>query len=131
MRPGDIYMRPDLTGITAADFDKFREGAARGRAAALAKSEALRRLALPQEQYAAWPGSCTARLPPPPRIDAVQIAGLRKVNPALVRKHLDDLSWPAARHRAPQGRLARVFGEGDFESVDYALLGTRERRILE
>jgi len=28
IRPGDIYLRPDLAGISAADFGKFREGAA-------------------------------------------------------------------------------------------------------
>lgn len=131
IRPGDIYMRPDLTGISAADFGKFREGAARGRAAALAQSDALRRLAIPQEQYAAWVGQLHGPLPRPPRIDAVQIAGLRKVNPALVRKHLDNLPGQPLDTVRLEAGLARVYGEGDFESVDYALLGTRERRILQ
>ena len=131
IRPGDIYMRPDLTGISAVDFGKFREGAARGRAAALAQSEALRRLAIPQEQYAAWAGQLQGPAAPPPRIDAVQIAGLRTVNPALVRKHLDvQPGQPLDTARLEAG-LARVYGEGDFESVDYALLGTRARRILQ
>ena len=131
IRPGDIYLRPDLTGITASDFDKFREGAARGRAAALAQSDALRRLAIPREQYAAWAGQLQGPLPPPPRIDAVRIAGLRKVNPALVRKHLDDLPGQPLDTARLEAGLARVYGEGDFESVDYTLLGTRERRMLQ
>ena len=131
IRPGDIYLRPDLTGISAADFDKFREGAARGRAAALAQTKALRRLAIPPEQYAAWAGQLQGPAPAPPRIDAVQIAGLRKVNPALVRKHLDDLPGKPLDTAHLEAGLARVYGEGDFESVDYALLGTRDRRILQ
>jgi len=128
--PRDIYIQPDLKGITAADFAKFREGAARGKAAAEAVAPQLARLALPAADYAAW----TARLrspPPAPLIDGVQIAGLRHVNPVLVREHLDIAPGQPLDTLRLENGLARVYGEGDFESVDYALLGTRERRILQ
>ena len=131
IRPGDVYMRPDLKGITATDFDKFRDGAARGRAAALAQAALLRRYSVPPQQYAAWAERLQGQPQPVARIDRVEIAGLRHVNPEVVRKHLDVVpSQPLDTARLERG-LARVYGEGDFESVDYALLGTRERRILQ
>ena len=60
----DIYIKPDLDGITAADFNKFRDGAERGRAAAQAQAEKLRHLAVPEAQYIAWQEK--RHLPPPP-----------------------------------------------------------------
>ncbi|OIJ44055.1 patatin-like phospholipase family protein [Massilia timonae] len=129
--PGDIYIQPDLKGITAADFGKFREGAARGKAAAEAVAPQLARLALPAADYAAWASRLRGPAPSAPLIDGVQIAGLRHVNPVLVREHLDIAPGrPLDTARLEDG-LARVYGEGDFESVDYALLGTRARRILQ
>ena len=131
IRPGDVYIRPDLEGITAADFDKFREGAARGKAAALAQAGALRRYAVPAPQYQAWAAQLHVPPQPLPRIDEVRIAAMQHVDPELVRKHLDvPLGQPLDPARLDNG-LARVYGEGDFESVDYALLGTRDRRILQ
>jgi NTE family protein len=131
IRPGDVYIKPDLKGITAADFDKFRDGAARGRDAALAQADALRRYALPAPQYQAWAAQLQVPPQPLPRIDEVQIAGLQHANPEIVRKHLDvPPGQPLDTARLESG-LARVYGEGDFESVDYALLGTRDRRILQ
>jgi len=129
--PGDIYIQPDLKGITAADFGKFREGAARGKAAAEAAAPQLARLALPAADYAAWAARLRAAPQPAPLIDDVQIAGLRHVNPVLVREHLDIAPGRALDTVRLQDSLARVYGEGDFESVDYALLGTRARRILQ
>jgi NTE family protein len=131
IRPGDVYIKPDLQGITAADFDKFRDGAARGRAAALAQADALRRYAVAEPEYQAWAGRLHGPPPPMPRIDEVQIAGMPRVNPEIVRKHLDVPSGQPLDITGLERGLARVYGEGDFESVDYALLGTRERRILQ
>jgi NTE family protein len=131
IRPGDVYIKPDLKGITAADFDKFRDGAARGRAAALAQANALRRYAVPEPQYQAWAARLNAPPPPLPVIDEVRIAGLQHVNPEIVRKHLDvPTGQPLDTTRLEAG-LARIYGDGDFESVDYTLLGTRDRRILQ
>ena len=129
--PRDIYIQPDLKGITAADFARFREGAARGKAAAEAVAPQLARLALPAADYAAWTARLRSAPQPAPPVAGVEIAGLRHVNPVLVREHLDIApGQPLDTLRLEHG-LARVYGEGDFESVDYALLGTRERRILQ
>lgn len=129
--PGDIYIQPDLEGIGAADFGKFRDGAARGKAAAEAQAARLARLALPPADYAAWAARLRGPPRPAPPVDEVQVAGLRRVNPVVVREHLDVAPGQPLDTGRLEAGLARVYGEGDFESVDYALLGTRARRILQ
>ncbi|MGZ5182356.1 MAG: patatin-like phospholipase family protein [Ramlibacter sp.] len=130
VRPQDIYIKPDLEGITAADFNEFREGAARGRQAALAQSGRLSRYALPPAQYAAWASRLKAPEAPLPRIDEIQIVGLHVVNPANVAKHLH--VKPGDRldtHRLDRD-IGRIYGDGDFESVDYRLVMVNGRNVL-
>jgi NTE family protein len=129
--PNDIYIRPDLVDVTAADFHKFREGAAIGRAAALKQADRLRRLAVPEADYAAWAARLKVDDKPLPRVDEVSIAGLRYVNPEAVARHLDNVRTGVPLDTAQlEGDIARIYGDGDFESVDYRLLLARDRNIL-
>jgi NTE family protein len=130
LRPGDIYIRPALTGITATDFNAFRAGAASGRAAAEAQAAALARLGLPQAEYDAWVARLRTEQAPHPRVDEVQITGLQRINPAFVARHLH--VRPGDRFDADQlaRDLARVYGDGDVENVDYRLVNEEGRTIL-
>jgi NTE family protein len=130
LKPGDIYIRPDLPDITAADFNKFREGAASGRRAARLQAERLRRYALAPQEYAAWARKLKVDEQPLPRVDEVQIFGLRYVNREFVQRHLHvQLGQPLDTAELERD-LARIYGDGDFESVDYRLLVTPGRNIL-
>lgn len=80
LKPDDVYIKPDLEGITAADFNKFREGAERGRKAVQAVADKLQRYALPEAQL--------------------------------------------------NRDIGHIYGDGDYESVDYSLLTTRDHNIL-
>ncbi|MEN3296088.1 MAG: hypothetical protein V7642_5341, partial [Burkholderiales bacterium] len=130
LKPGDVYIKPDLEGITAADFNKFREGAARGRAAAEAAAEKLKRYAVPEAQFIAWSNKIKTAQPGPPRIDEIQITGLKRVNPEVVRRHLHVHPGEPLDTTELERDLGRVYGDGYFESVDYSVLATRERNIL-
>ncbi|MEN3365960.1 MAG: hypothetical protein V7606_3234 [Burkholderiales bacterium] len=130
LKPGDVYIRPDLEGITAADFNKFREGAARGRAAAEAAAEKLKRYSVPDAQYRAWSNKLKIAQPGSPRIDEIQIAGLERVNPEVVRRHIHVRPGEPLDTPQLERDLGRIYGDGYFESVDYNVLGTRDRNIL-
>lgn len=119
--PRDVYIKPNLQGITAADFTKFREGAARGRAAALAVADKLRQYAVPERDYVAWTTRLRAALPPLPRVDVIQIAPLQHVNPENVAKHLEQRPGQQLDTHLLERDLARIYGDGDFESVDYLM----------
>lgn len=130
LKPDDVYIKPDLEGITAADFNKFREGAERGRKAAEAVADKLRRYAVPEQQYTAWANKLKTDTQELPRIDEVEIAGLKHVNPEAVRKHLHVRPGDKLDTAQLDRDIGRIYGDGDFQSVDYSLLTTRERNIL-
>jgi NTE family protein len=130
LKPGDVYIRPELGDITAADFNAFRAGAESGRQAAEAQAAALARYSLPPAPYADW--AARLRTPPAeiPRVDEVQITGLKRINPQFVARHIH--IRPGDRFDAVQlGRdLARVYGDGDVENVDYRIVRVGGRTIL-
>ncbi|HEY4998667.1 MAG TPA: patatin-like phospholipase family protein, partial [Usitatibacter sp.] len=52
--PRDIYIQPDLGDITSTAFTRQIDAAERGRAAALAASDELKRYALSEKEFLAW-----------------------------------------------------------------------------
>ncbi|MGZ5182393.1 MAG: patatin-like phospholipase family protein, partial [Ramlibacter sp.] len=130
LKPGDIYIRPRLAGITAADFNEFRAGAESGREAAQAQAAALARYALPQADYDAWAARLQRPQPPSPRVDEVQITGLKRVNPAFVARHIRIRAGDRFDAARLERDLARVYGDGDVENVDYSLVTVEGRTIL-
>jgi NTE family protein len=77
----DIYIKPDLEGITAGDFPRHAETADRGRAAAEALMPSLQHLSQPEPVYLAWWKGIEVTSRVSPRIDEVEIVGLKRVNP--------------------------------------------------
>jgi NTE family protein len=130
LKAGDILIKPDLDGITATDFDKFRESAEHGRKAALAVAEQLKRYSVPEPEYLAWWKKVEGAERTVPRIDEIEIAGVKQVNPEAVTRHLT--IRPGDRLDAVQVEedLSRIFGDGYYEDIDYSLLTARERNIL-
>ena len=125
----DIYIKPDLTGLTAAQFDRSGEAADRGRSAARAAA-ALESLSVDAQTYAAWRQRWTPKDEPQPRIDAIEIAGLKTVNPAVVKRYLEQKT--GERLDVPQLNrdLLRAYGDGYYERVDYTLTRQGEQNLL-
>jgi NTE family protein len=130
IRPQDIYIRPDLATVTAADFNKFREGAESGRRAALAQADRLRALAVSPAEYAAWADKLKTDNQPLPRIDEIQIVGLRHINPQAIERHLRVRPGDRLDTKQLDQDLGRVYGDGDVENIDYRLQVTPQRTIL-
>lgn len=127
---GDIYIQPDLDGISAGDFARSGETADRGRAAAEALAGRLAALSVDEARYAAWWRGIEVRRRESPRIDAVEIVGLKRVHPAAVERHLSSEPGQIIRPSVINRDLLRVYGDGWYESVDYTVLSERERTIL-
>ena len=130
LRPGDIYLRPDLDSIGAGDFDRHAGAAERGRAAAEAQAPRLAALAVDEARYAAWQrrvagGERVAR-----RIDEVQIDGLERVHEAAVRRHLGQVEGQPLDTVGLERDLLRIYGDGWYESVDYRVLREGTRQLL-
>jgi NTE family protein len=130
LKPTDIYIKPDLDGISAGDFGRSSETADRGHAAAEAAAEQLKRLSVSEASYAAWRRNIDEPYRPAPRVDAIEIAGLQRVNPALVGREISQPVGEPLDTPALNADLLRVYGDGFYENVDYTLLRERDRNIL-
>jgi NTE family protein len=130
LRPQDIYLQPDLGEITAASFERHAEAADRGRAAAEAVAGRLSALALDEPAYAAWQRRIDGRERPVPRVDEVEIAGLSRVNPAVLKRYVQLQPGEPLDTAALNRDLLRAYGDGHYASVDYKLLSSREKTVL-
>ena len=130
LKPTDIYIKPDLGTITAANFSRNAEAADRGRAAAEAVRAQLARLGTDATQYAAWREPIDRVYKPKPVIDEIQIADLKRVNPAMVERQLTIRPGEELATHDIDRDVLRTYGDGFYQSVDYQLLRERDRNIL-
>jgi len=130
--PRDVYMRPELGEITAADFNRQLDAAETGRRAALAAAERLRELAVSPEAYKAWrAGVRMDPAPTPPVVDEVRIARTRFVNAEELRASIRQREGEALDSSALEKDLVLVHSRGDLTSLDYSVLRERDRTILQ
>lgn len=126
----DLLIRPELGTVTAADFNRHADSIEAGRKAARALGKQLEPLSLARAEYDYQMATLRTRQPPPVTIDAVEVAQLDRVNPEVVKKHVDvPLGEPLDAVRLNKS-LVRLNGEGDFQSVDYAIDNIGGRRVL-
>ena len=132
LKPTDIYLKPDLEGISAGDFQRSSETADRGVKAAEAVADRLRPLAVGEAEYAAWSEKIRLAKHDLPQVDEIDIAGLKVVNPAVVERHIQTRPGDRINPDTVRSDLLRAYGDGYYEGVDYSLLGTtlRGRNIL-
>ena len=130
LKPTDIYIKPDLSGITAGDFDRSSETADRGVTATEAAASQLAPLAVSDAEYASWRRRTVAPVPPPAQVDQIEITGLTRVNPANVQRAVGQEIGKPLDTAALDADLLRVYGEGYYERVDYTLLRLRDRNLL-
>ena len=126
----DIYIKPDLDGISATDFKKSNETADRGKQAAEALGERLSALAVSAADYAEWAERLAYVPETAPVVDAIEIAGLKIVNPAAVQRHLRSKPGKAIDGEQLDQEVMRIYGDGWYENVDYNLLSLRDRKLL-
>jgi NTE family protein len=131
LKPTDIYIKPDLEGISAGDFKRSSETADRGVKAAEAMAEQLRPLSVSEAAYGAWAGKIQIAKREALRVDEVEISGLKIVNPAMVERHLRIKPGDTVDAAEVNADLLRLYGDGYYQGVDYSLLSTvRGRNIL-
>ncbi|MBL8341837.1 MAG: patatin-like phospholipase family protein, partial [Rubrivivax sp.] len=122
LKPADIYIQPELGGITAADFERHAGAAERGRVAAEAAAGRLQALAVDEAGWAAWrqrlAGGSAARL----RVDAVDVVGLARVNEAVVQRYLVQPLGAPLDTVALDRAMGRIYGDGWYEHVDYSVV---------
>jgi NTE family protein len=132
LRPEDILITPDLSGFGSGDFQRGEAIRQAGEAAARAAADRLRALAVPEAQYAAYERarSNPVREDRALSISSVLVEGLRLVERDAVRAELDLPPGRPLRAAEIDRAIQRVFGRGDFESVNYSLIDEPLGRVL-
>ena len=130
LKPTDILIKPDLTGITAGDFDLSIDTAERGRQAAEHWRERLGAFSVSEADYAAWVKEIAFARQSSPRIDEIEITGLKKVNPVAVERQLRVKSGDLLNDKRINEDMLRIYGDGWFQSVDYSMRTIRQRNVL-
>lgn len=130
LKPGDIYIKPVLDGISAGDFASFETTAARGKEAAEWVAYALEGYSVGntawQERMLALRGERDGA----PRVDEIRIEGMTRVQPEVVARYVAQPLGKPLDTAALNRDLLRVYGDGWYESVDYSLLTLRDKRVL-
>lgn len=131
LRPDDILIKPELDGISSGDFGMYKDAIKRGRTAAEALLPRLRPLAADKLQYEEWLAHSRRDFPAsPPVVNAIEIAKMKRVNPEYVERYLQKHDDTPVDIDKLDADLGRIYGDGEYRSVDYSLLTTRDKNIL-
>ena len=130
LKPMDIYIQPDLQGLTAVDFDRSGDAADRGKMAVQAVAKGLEALSVNPAAYAEWRSRWAPPSLPPAAVDAIEIAGLRTVNPATVSRYVEQKVGQVLDVPRLNKDLLRAYGDGYYERVDYTMAREGERNVL-
>lgn len=117
----DILIAPDLGNVSAASFEHSAEAIRIGEAAARKLADSLKRYSLPPEQYAALRSKQTAERKGLGKVDDIRFEGLRRTNPEVLRSLVQSKPGEPLTEEQVSADLRRIYGRGDFESVDYRI----------
>lgn len=131
LTPRDILILPELGDYSAADFDNLVKTVPIGEAAARKVADRLRALSLPPEQYAALRArqvapAAVARL----EIDAIRVEGTSGVSEAVVLQAMQTRVGEPLERATIDLDMRRIFGRGDFETVNYTVEEVDGKRTL-
>ena len=123
LRPTDILISPELTGVTFLDFERGPELIAKGEAAARAMASRLGALALSERDYDAWEFKRTRHpVAYDQTIVAVRVEGAERTNPEALKREVSDRAGVVVGESVTDEELVRaarvLYGTGEFERVD-------------
>jgi NTE family protein len=131
LRPVDILISPDLGALTFADFAKGPEFIALGEQAAEGARDRLTALSETPTTYVAFQSSLLAPVASTPKVlDFVRVDGAHYADPATLEAQMATQPGQPFRMNELETDLARLYGRGDFEQVDYRLVQDRDQQGL-
>lgn len=118
----DLLIAPDLGRLTAADFQEARAFIALGEEQAAQQFDALRPLALPEADYAAWRQARGDRDLPRTALARVGFSGSEQTRPERYAGLLESQAGQGFDVAAAERDVRRLAAAGDYTRVDYQLL---------
>jgi NTE family protein len=117
----DILIAPELGDISAASFEHAADAIRVGEEAARRAADSLRRYSLPPEQYTALRAKQTVERKALGTVDEIRFEGLQRTNPEVLRSLVESKPGEPLTEKKVGADLRRIYGRGDFESVDYRI----------
>jgi len=119
---GDVFIAPELGSIGSADFQPaIDRGMDLGEEAAANVAGALRELAVPEAQFTQWQAQRRGALRQLGRIARIELDNRSPASDAVLRAYLSEHPDDAFDRETIERDIARLYGIGEFESIDYAL----------
>jgi NTE family protein len=115
LKPGDVFIQPDLTGLSFLAFDKAATAVAKGYEAARAKVPELRRFSASDEEWAAFRARHHRRPESDLVVDTVRVENTSGLDDRLVRRAIEipvghPLDLPALDDELLRLNAMNVFG---------------------
>src|SRR5262245_3467471 len=126
----NVVITPDLDGYTSADFTKGAQMIPLGFNATMAAKEKLTPVSDPESVFSAWKRGHDASLPPPPFIDAIEIAPVPGVDPRRIEYLVRSKAGAVLDTRTLGSDLKRIYSMGIFEIVSYEIIEEGRRHTL-
>ena len=126
----DVLIAPQLGDISAASFERSADAIRIGEEATRALSAQLARYSMPEEDYARLRRRQAAEKKPLGSVDEIRFEGLKRTNPAVLRALITSKPGDPLTEEQVSADLRRIYGRGDFESIDYQIRTEGDRRIL-
>ena len=123
MGSGDVLIQPGLGDINAGSFDRASDAIRIGEEATRAMAASLARYSVPPEQYAALRATQVASRRSLGTVDEIRFEGLQRTNPEVLRALVESKPGEPLTEETISADLRRIYGRGDFESIDYHMVG--------
>jgi NTE family protein len=130
MGPRDLLIAPDLGDISAGSFERSAEAIRIGEAAARAMAEQLKRYSLPPDQYVALRHRQMRDPKGLGTVDEIRFEGLQRTNPEVLRSLVQSKPGEPLTEEKIGADLRRIYGRGDFESIDYRIMDEPGKRVM-
>ena len=120
----DIRISVPMGDIGTGDFDRLHDAIPLGEASARAQAQALQKYSVSITEYAQWRAEVRQRVQVPRSIlAAVEIEGLDRVNTDFARSTIRSTPGLKFNAQTAQADADRLFALGEFERVEYELVG--------
>ena len=126
----DLVIQPDLKGFTSADFMKYAELIPKGHEAVMRDSAEIARWSEPSAAFDAWLAAKQAPFPPPPIIDAVEVAPVPGFDPDRLTHLVKSQPGRPLDFKVLGKDMQRIYAIGAFSIVSYDVVEEDGRRIL-
>jgi NTE family protein len=126
----DVLIAPELGNITSGSFERAADAIRIGEEATRAMADSLRRYSLPPEQYAALRARQAAVGKGLGSVDEIRFEGLQRTNPEVLRSLVQSKPGEPLAEETISADLRRIYGRGDFESVDYRIQQEPGKRVM-